>query len=139
MDMRLRIITYDSMTWDNFRSELAHYLKRCHKSNFVTSVKEYSIIEALWNRKAYAECFYVLALYDYFTEHTDDAYEFYRKNSLKNTLFPLEVEMIDRIHGNRNEKDTMLLVCKDRLLSQEFLKYNISEYVSDEELAVWIN
>ncbi len=139
MDMRLQRITYEKMTWDNFRSELSHYLKYCHKSAFLVAVKEYSIIETLWDRKAYAEAFYILALYDYFTDDKDNAYDFYRKNRLSDMLFPLEVEMMDRINKNDREKEKMLKVCKNRPLSQEFLKYNISEYISDKELKEWTN
>ena len=137
MDMRLRRIAYEDMTWDNFRSELSHYLKYCHKSAFVVAVKDYSIIETLWNRKAYAEAFYILALYDYFTGIKEEVYDRYRKNRLTDILFPLEVEMIDMLHKNNREKEKMLEICKDRPLSQEFLKYNISEYISDKELEEW--
>lgn len=139
MDMRLRLITYGDLSWDVFRSEMFHHLKWNTIPSFLSNIEANDVIGILWDRKKYAEAFYVLALYDYYSANTrqckpDPRYTYIREQRLQNTMFPLEVLMLDTIRGSDSEKEKMLALCKNNEMSRCFLHYNIAEILDEKEL-----
>lgn len=131
MDMRLKRILYDNFSYDEFRSELQHYLQHTSIREFMSAVLTYHLIEKLWDQKRYPESLYILSLFDYYAyKYKADSsayFKTYREQRLKETLFPKSIVMLDAINHSDEERKAMLDKCNNNECSRFFLQHNIAE------------
>jgi len=126
MDLRIYRLINDNFTYDEFRSELTHYLKRNTVKDFVHNLFRFRMIENLWEQKEYAKALYLLSVFDYcscvYKVNTSELYKEYRKYKLDSLLKPSFIKT-----DNIPQKQ------KDDLLYQIFMSHNILEYWTQDE------
>jgi len=109
-----------------FKSSVCHYLRKEGDLNFIISVLETNIIEKLYNKKWYPECFYFLAMLDYISKENDisicENYNYIREYKLEEMLYPFSISLLCKLQNNNNPKKYSL-----KKAIPEFLEYNIVE------------
>lgn len=113
-------------SFETFKSNICHELKTKGDLEFIIDILKNNEIRSCWERKWYAECFYLLAMVDYLCREHElpicADYDDIRKFSLANPLYPADVNLIDEL--------IPLSDCKQRSIHHaipEFMKFNIVE------------
>ena len=116
----------ERLDFEIFKSNICHTVKDNDEIDFIISNLENDDIRKYWNKKWYAEAFYLLAAVDYLSRINDiplcTRYEDIRAKSLKEPLYPRDVLMASRLHPTLNSKER----CRKEAIP-EFLRFNIME------------
>lgn len=114
-----------------FKSEACHCVRRYGDKKFIEELLNDDQITYCFNKKMYAETFYLLAMLDYLKKVNNiaitDKYDYLRKQQLNVLLFPRDIVLMDKLMPNKNIKQKYINECKSNPCSREFLKYNIIE------------
>lgn len=116
----------ESSDFDNFRSNLCHYLKNVGDLDFIYAILESDIITLFCDKQMYEEALYTLAALDCISKENEipicTRYEYLRCCKFKQTIFPSQAEIVCRLMKNNSFKERLL-----KNANPEFLKYNIVE------------
>ena len=116
----------ESSDFDNFRSNLCHYLKNCGDLDFMYSIIISDVITLFYEKQMYKEALYTLAALDYVSKENEipicTRYEQLRHLKFEKPIFPKQTEMVCRLMHNDSFKEKLL-----KKANPEFLKYNIVE------------
>lgn len=131
MNAQLKMIYDGNTDFDVFRSEVCHMYKNSSDAKFIEEIVKSHIIDDLWASKQYAKAFYLIAFVDYLSDKNNvsyfEKYDYYRIHSLKNTLYPKEILLLDKINNNDNEKYKATKTCMNHPIGKYFYRYNIIE------------
>ena len=126
MDDFLDDLTEERLDFEIFKSNVCHFLSDNDDMEFIVNVLKKDDINRYWNKKWYIEAFYLLAMLDYISRINDiplcNKYNDLRTQSLKEPLFPKEVEMLYKFEEYSNIKDECL-----KKAIPEFMRHNIVE------------
>ncbi len=114
------------VVFDVFKSNVCHFVKDKGDIDFIIDTLSSDEIRSLYNRKWYAEAFYLLAMVDYLSRENDvpicTNYNDIRTQRLQSTLYPASVVLSDAVlKTDRHRKECM----KNAI--PEFLRFNIIE------------
>lgn len=116
----------ESSDFDNFRSNLCHYLKNIGDLDFIYSIIKSDVISLFCEKQMYEEAIYTLAALDYISKENKipicTRYEQLRHLKFEKTIFPRQAEIVCRLMNNNSFKENLL-----KKANPEFLKYNIVE------------
>lgn len=114
------------LDFEIFKSNVCHRVKDSDEIDFVVSNLQSDDIRRYWNKKWYAEAFYLLAMVDYLSRLNEiplcTRYTDIRSQSLKAPLYPRDVLLASRLHPELNLKEQSR---KESI--PEFLRFNIIE------------
>ncbi len=109
-----------------FKSNICHMVKDSNEIDFIISNLQNDDIRRYWNKKWYAEAFYLLAMVDYLSRKNEipicTRYDDIRSRSLKAPLYPRDVLMAAKLHPELDIREQ----CKREAIP-EFLQFNIIE------------
>lgn len=113
-------------SFENFKSEVCHNLKRMGDLPFIIELLQSNQIREYFDDEWYLEALYLLALLDYLSANNDiplcTDYDDIRKVKLSEALFPISITALVKATGNTLYYDETIKTCLP-----EFLKYNIIE------------
>ena len=113
-------------TFDVYKSNICHLVKFKGDIDFMIDVLKSDEIRTLYNKKWYAEAFYLLAMVDYLSRLNNiplcTNYNDLRTLSLDTLVFPSSARLIDKLSGNNNFTRELLANA-----IPEFLRFNIVE------------
>ncbi len=114
------------VAFDVFKSNVCHLVKDKGDIDFIIDTLSSDEVRSLYNRKWYAESFYLLAMVDYLSRENDvpicTNYNDIRTQRLQNTLYPAGVILSDEaLKTDRHRKE-----CMENAIP-EFLHFNIVE------------
>jgi plasmid maintenance system antidote protein VapI len=113
-------------SFELFKSNVCHRLKRLGDLDFIIDVLEKDEIQKYYDKKWYPECFYLLAMVDYISRvnHIDlcSDYDELRKQKLGEIIYPAGVIVLSLTEESDEPKKEAL-----REAIPEFLRYNIVE------------
>ncbi len=116
----------NSSDFDNFRSNLCHYLKNIGDLDFIYSIIESDVITLFYEKQMYEEAIYTLAALDYVSKANKipicTRYEPLRHLKFETVIFPKQAEIVCRVMNNNSFKEKLF-----KNANPEFLKYNIVE------------
>lgn len=120
-----KIMPYRS-TFKVFKSNICHLVKDKGDIDFLIDTLEKDEIRKLYNRGWYPEAFYILAMVDYLSHENDipqcTNYNDIRSQTLKDTLYPLSVILLDEaLHTDAYKKESL------KKAIPEFKRFNIIE------------
>ena len=114
-------------TFDAFKSNICHKVKEMGDWNFIIDTLEKDDIRIYYNRKWYAECFYLLAMLDYLSRLNDvplcSNYNDLRKTRLQQPIYPSSVLMAAAV--SKNSEDVKEKARRESI--PEFMRFNIIE------------
>jgi hypothetical protein len=109
-----------------FKSNVCHLVKDMGDLPFIIDVLEKDKITALWNKRWYAECLYLLAMTDYLSRENNlplcNRYDEMRRAKLTDTIYPTGVLILCAAEGVDDRKQKSL---KEAI--PEFMRHNIVE------------
>ena len=109
-----------------FKSNICHMLKDNDEIDFIISNLQNDDIRRYWNKKWYAEAFYLLAMVDYLSRINEiplcTRYADIRSQSLKAPLYPRDVLLASKLHQSLDIREQ-----SKREAIPEFLRFNIIE------------
>ena len=112
-------------TFDLFRSEQCHLVKRMGEVHFIINLLEKRKIDYYWKLNMKAEAFYLTAMLDYLSKRNNlpicKDYSEIRKYKLEETIYPIDTELSKRLIGKNSHKEAL------KHAIPEFLEYNIVE------------
>lgn len=113
-------------SFDVYKSNVCHLVKDKGDIDFIMDVLTNDEVRKLYERKWYAECFYLLAMTDYLSRENEiplcTKYNDIRSRKMKEVLYPASVVLMDKaMKTDTNRKESI------RKAIPEFLKYNIVE------------
>ena len=113
-------------SFDVYKSNVCHLVKDKGDIDFIMDVLTNDEVRKLYERKWYAECFYLLAMTDYLSRENEiplcTKYNDIRSRKMKEMLYPASVVLMDKaMKTDANRKESI------RKAIPEFLKYNIVE------------
>lgn len=113
-------------SFDVYKSNVCHLVKDKGDIDFIIDVLTNDEVRKLYERKWYAECFYLLAMTDYLSRENEiplcTKYNDIRSRKMKEMLYPASVVLMDKaMKTDTNRKESI------RKAIPEFLKYNIVE------------
>ncbi len=119
-------VQHHRTSFDVYKSNVCHLVKCKGDIDFIMDVLTSDEVRKLYERKWYAECFYLLAMIDYLSRENDIPlcmkYNDIRSGKMKETIYPASVVLMDKaMKTDTNRKESM------RKAIPEFLKYNIVE------------
>ena len=121
----------DKNSFEWYRSEICHLLKRLGDADFVSMVVEEQWIPTFWEWEWYAEAFYMLAIIDYLSDVNEvkrfSGYDEYRNYKLEKVLYPQSVLINMRLFPDKYNEESIVKKCKEDPCSKYFIKYNIVE------------
>lgn len=111
-------------TFEVFKSNICHFVKDKGDIDFLIDTLEKDEIRKLYNRGWYPEAFYMLAMVDYLSHENDIPqccnYNDMRSQSLKDTIYPLSVILLDEaLHTDSYKKESL------NKAIPEFKRFNI--------------
>lgn len=113
-------------SFDNFRSNVCHYVKDKGDLDFIIETLSKDEIRSFYNRKWYPEAFYLLAMVDYLSKENDvplcSNYNDIRSQRLKEPIYPTGVILSDEVMKTDKHRKEAL-----EKAIPEFLNYNIVE------------
>ncbi len=114
------------IAFDVFKSNVCHFVKDKGDIDFIIDTLSSDEVRILYNRKWYAESFYLLAMVDYLSRENDvpicTNYNDIRSQKLKEVIYPVGVLLSDTaLKTDKHRKDCM----KNAI--PEFLHFNIVE------------
>lgn len=109
-----------------FKSNVCHLVKHSGEIEFILNAVNSDDVRYYWEKKWYPESLYLLAMLDYLSRENDipicTKYDDIRAYSLSTTIYPRDVELIDKLDTNSDIKE------KSKLESiPEFMRFNIVE------------
>lgn len=114
------------LDFEVFKSNVCHRIKDMGEIDFIVKELQNDNIMRYWNKKWYAESFYLLACVDYLSRINEipicTKYDIIRNQSLKNTLYPRDIIMSAKLNKSLNLK----YEAKSQAIP-EFLRFNIVE------------
>ncbi len=114
------------VTFETFKSSMCHRVKVLGDVEFIIEVLEEKTIDHYWEKKRYLETYYTLAMLDYLSRQNDlpicSNYNHIRRTSLKQTIFPRDIELASKISP---ELDVKKQAIADSI--PEFIRFNIVE------------
>lgn len=112
--------------FDNFRSNVCHFLKNNGDIKFVYYILKSDIISLFYDKKLYKEAFYMLAALDYISKVNNiplcTKYTYLRQYRFEETIWPQQAELVCMVMNDDSFKDKLL-----KKANPEFLQYNIVE------------
>lgn len=109
-----------------FKSNICHMVKDNDEIDFIISNLQNDDIRRYWNKKWYAEAFYLLAMVDYLSRINEiplcTRYADIRSQSLKAPLYPRDVLLASKLHPSLDIREQ-----SKRGAIPEFLRFNIIE------------
>lgn len=109
-----------------FKSNICHLVKDKDEIDFIIEALQKDDIRKYWEKKWYPEAFYILAMVDYLSRLNDiplcTKYNDIRERSLKNTLFPRDILMAEKLAMSPDIKEKSI-----RESIPEFIRFNIVE------------
>ncbi len=121
------LLTLCDKNWsfDLFRGEQCHLVRRMGEINYVIDLLENERIDYYWKLDMKAEAFYLLAMLDYLSRRNDlpvcEEYNEIRKFKLEKPVYPADTEISEKLLG----KDAHKAAMKNAI--PEFLDFNIVE------------
>jgi transcriptional regulator with XRE-family HTH domain len=113
-----------SFEW--FKSETCHKLKREGDLDFIINILQSGKIRELYNKKLYPECLYLLAMVDYLSRENDlplcSEYNDIRRAKLSETVYPVGV-----LIRSAYSKSEVPLKESVNAAIPEFIRHNIVE------------
>ena len=130
LDVKMEKLIEDSLEprpdFEVFKSNICHLVKDNGDLNFIISELQSDDINRYWEKKWYAEAFYLLAMVDYLSRINNiplcNKYEYIRSRSLKDTLYPKDVIMTYLLDPQSDVKKRS----RDESIP-EFMRFNIVE------------
>lgn len=114
------------VAFDVFKSNVCHFVKDKGDIDFIIDTLSSDEVRNLYNRKWYAESFYLLAMVDYLSRENDvpicTNYNDIRSQRLQSTLYPASAVLSDTVLNT----DKYRKKCMDNAIP-EFLHFNIVE------------
>lgn len=114
------------LDFEVFKSNICHMVKDNDEIDFIVKNLQNDDIRRYWNKKWYAEAFYLLAMVDYLSRINEiplcTRYTDIRSQSLKAPLYPRDVLMASKLHPELDIREQ----CKNEAIP-EFLRFNIIE------------
>ena len=112
-------------TFELFRGEQHHLVKRMGEIAYVIDLLENKRIDYYWKLDMKAEAFYLLAMLDYLSRRNElpicEEYNEIRKYKLEKPVYPADTEIAEKLLG----KDMHKTALKNSI--PEFMEYNIVE------------
>ncbi|WP_026495231.1 helix-turn-helix domain-containing protein [Butyrivibrio sp. WCD3002] len=112
-------------TFELFRGEQCHLVKRMGELNYVIELLESRKIDYYWKLAMKTEAFYLLAMLDYLSRRNNlpicEEYNEIRKYKLEKLLYPADIELSGKLLGKDLHKKAL------KKAIPEFLDYNIVE------------
>lgn len=113
-------------SFEVFKSNVCHLLKDKGDTDFLIDTLTNDEIRHLYERKWYAESFYLLAMVDYVSRENEiplcTRYDDIRRQKMKDTIYPLSVVLLDEaMDSDQNREDSLAHAIP------EFLRFNIVE------------
>ena len=113
-------------SFENFKSEMCHRLKRMGDIDFMIDLLEDDDIRLYYSREWYPECFYTLGMLDYLSRINDvpicNRYNDLRSMKLEKLIYPSGIVASSVIEkSNKPRKDAL------KKAIPEFLRFNIVE------------
>ena len=109
-----------------FKSNVCHQVKDKGDIDFIIETLETNEVRILYDRKWYAEAFYLLAMVDYLSRVNDAPlctnYNDIRTQKLRDLLYPAGVMLMDAVRGTDKHRRE----CMSSAIP-EFLRFNIVE------------
>lgn len=120
----------DAMTprssFDVYKSNVCHRVKEMGDLDFIIDTLNSNQIRMLFDRKWYAECFYLLAMLDYLSRENGlpicSEYNDIRAMKLTKPLLPMSVQISDAITNSHQREEQSY---RDAI--PEFMRFNIVE------------
>ena len=113
-------------SFEVFKSNVCHLVKDKGDIDFVVDVLTTDEIRALYDRKWYAESFYLLAMVDYISRVNEvplcTKYNDIRRCKMQEIVYPASVVIMDQAMNSDSQKKESL-----RKAIPEFLRFNIVE------------
>ncbi|MBQ8146650.1 MAG: helix-turn-helix transcriptional regulator [Clostridia bacterium] len=114
------------LDFEIFKSNICHMVKDNDEIDFIVINLQNDDIRRYWNKKWYAEAFYLLAMIDYLSRINEipicTRYADIRSQSLKSPLYPRDVLMASKLHPELDIREQ----CRREAIP-EFLRFNIIE------------
>ena len=136
-DLRVRRILNAQLSYDEFRSELCHMYKTDGNVVFLTKILKSDMVNKLWEKKKYAYALYILSMVDYISWKNKvpfyNGFNELRSYKLKNTLYPAEVIILDKIDNSNRNKRNAYEECKNSECGKFFIEHNIVEKSIENE------
>lgn len=131
LDLRMRRILKGTLSYDEFRSELCHMYKTDGNVVFLMKVLKSDAVGKLWSNENYAYALYIVAMIDYISWKNKvpfyNGFNELRSYKLKNTLYPAEVIILDKISHSDVNRKAAYEECKNSECGKFFIKHNIVE------------
>ena len=112
--------------FETFKSSVCHTVKEKGDLEFIIETLEADDIGRYWSRKWYLEAYYTLAMVDYLSRENHlplcKNYDSIRSTSLKEPVFPRDIELAAKLDPSLNIKKQALAEG-----IPEFLRFNIVE------------
>ena len=109
-----------------FKSNICHLVKDDDEINFIIKTLQGDHIRKYWNKRWYAEAFYILAMVDYLSRMNEiplcTKYNDIRTQSLREPLYPRDIVMAAKLHPSLDIRKQ----CMQEAIP-EFLRFNIIE------------
>ena len=113
-------------SFEVFKSNVCHQVKDKGDIDFIIETLETNEVRILYDRKWYAEAFYLLAMVDYLSRVNDAPlctnYNDIRTQKLRDLLYPAGVMLMDAVQGTDKHRRE----CMSSAIP-EFLRFNIVE------------
>lgn len=113
-------------SFETFKSNVCHIVKEKGDLDFIIDTLQADVIGTYWKRKWYPEAYYTLAMVDYLSRENNiplcKNYESIRGTSLKQTIYPRDIELTANLDPDLN--------VKAQAVSEsipEFIRFNIVE------------
>lgn len=126
MEDLLRDAMMPRSSFDVYKSNVCHRVKDMGDLDFIIDTLHSNQIRILFDRKWYAECFYLLAMLDYLSRENDlplcSEYNEIRAMKLATPLLPMSVQISDAITNSHHREEQSY---RDAI--PEFMRFNIVE------------
>lgn len=114
------------IAFELFKSNVCHRLKEIGDINFIIESLEHDEIRMYYNKKYYAESFYLLAMLDFISRENNvplcNKYDDLRNQKLENTIYPSSIQAIALVNDDQEMKQKAL-----NSAIPEFIRFNIVE------------
>ena len=112
-------------TFELFRGEQRHLVKRMGEIAYVIDLLENKRIDYYWKLDMKTEAFYLLAMLDYLSRRNDlpicEEYNEIRKYKLERPVYPADTELSEKLLGKNTHKAAL------EKARPEFMEFNIVE------------
>ncbi|MBR6402021.1 MAG: helix-turn-helix transcriptional regulator [Eubacterium sp.] len=112
-------------TFELFRGEQRHLVKRMGEIAYVIDLLENKRIDYYWKLDMKTEAFYLLAMLDYLSRRNDlpicEEYNEIRKYKLERPVYPADTELSEKLLGKNTHKAAL------EKAIPEFMEFNIVE------------